>query len=110
MTDRSVRVYAVVVAVLVFFVTWAAVAARPWASTRTDPRLSALAAREQRLRADARLVRVVVDKRFAAYRTALSLRQSQNAAISAAAAAPAPTSAAAVRVVNLPPLTITKTS
>jgi hypothetical protein len=111
MTDRTVRLYAVVVAVLVFFVSWAAVAARPWAATKTDPRLAALAQREQRLRADARLVKVVVDKRFAAYRTALAQRQTQNASLAAQASiATTATANAAVRVVNLPPLTITRTS
>ena len=76
MTDRSVRLYAVVVAVLVFFVTWAAVAAKPWATTKVDPRLAALATREQRLRADARLVKLVVDKRFATYKAASSYASS----------------------------------
>jgi hypothetical protein len=107
MTDRTVRLYAVVVAVLVFFVTWAAVAARPWAATKTDPRLAALAQREQRLRADARLVKLVVDRRFAAYNATLARRQVQLAAVTTGAA---PSTSAAVRVVNLPPLTITKTS
>jgi hypothetical protein len=111
MTDRTVRLYATTIAVLIFFVSWAAVAAKPWATTKTDPRLAALAQREQRLRADARLVKIVVDKRFAAYKTALARRQAQNVSLTTAAAAPPSTSAApAVRVVNLPPLTITKTS
>jgi hypothetical protein len=109
MTDRSVRLYAVVVAVLVFFVTWAGVAAKPWATTKTDPRLAALAKREQRLRADARLVKLVVDKRFATYKATLAQRQVQNASATRTLAA-AQSSAPAVRVVNLPPLTITKTS
>ena len=107
MTDRSVRLYAVVIAVLVFFVTWAGVAARPWAATKTDPRLAALAKREQRLRADARLVKLVVDRRSAAYRVALAQRQTQNATAGRTLAA---SQSPAVRVVNLPPLTITKTS
>ena len=108
MTDRGVRLYAVVVAVLVFFVTWAAVAAKPWATTKTDPRLAALAKREQQLRADARLVKLVVDKRFATYKATLAQRQTQNATVTRTLAAAQ--SAPAVRVANLPPLTITKTS
>jgi hypothetical protein len=104
MTDRTTRLYAVVVAVLVFFVAWAAVAARPWATTATDKRLVALASREQRLRADAKLVKLVVQRRYALYRAQLAKRQAQNAAATAQ-----PVSAA-VRVVNLPPLTITRTS
>jgi hypothetical protein len=111
MTDRSHRVYAVVIAVVVFFLTWAAVAARPWATAKPDPRLAALAQREQRLRADAKLVQQVVDRRLAAYQLALQARKAQIATAQArslqvAQAAPAP----AVRVVNLPPLTITRTS
>lgn len=109
MTDRTVRLYAVVVAVLVFFISWAAVAARPWATTKTDPRLVALAKREQQLRADARLVKLVVDKRFATYKATLAQRQAQNASVVNTPASPASRSVA-VRVVNLPPLTITKTS
>ncbi len=108
MTDRTVRLYAVVVAVLVFFVAWAAVAARPWATTKTDPRLAALAKREQQLRADARLVKLVVDKRFATYKAAFAQRQVQN--VSATRSLAVSQTSAAVRVVNLPPLTITKTS
>ena len=124
MTDTSHRLYAVVVAVVVFFVSWAAVAARPWATAKPDPRLAALAQREQRLRADAKLVRQVVDARMTAYRMALKARQAQIAAVKAQAALrrrvhcrcrsrprrPPVAAAPAVRVVNLPPLTITRTS
>ncbi len=106
--DRTLRLYAVVVAVLVFFVAWAAVAARPWATAKSDPRLAALAKRERQLRTDARLVKLVVDKRFATYRAALAQRQAQNATATRSLAVSQ--NAAAVRVVNLPPLTITKTS
>jgi hypothetical protein len=111
MTDTSHRAYAVVLALVVFFVSWAAVAAKPWVTAKPDPRLAALAQREQRLRADARLVKIVVDRRLAAYRAALGLRQAQIAqskarAVAVTQAAPAPS----VRVVNLPPLTITRSS
>jgi hypothetical protein len=97
MTDHVARLYALVVAVLVFFVAWAAIAARPWAKSVTasaaqDPRLVALAAREQRVRAEALAVRRVLAARRKA---------------AAAAGAPAQPS---VRVVTLPPLTITRTS
>jgi hypothetical protein len=108
MTDRTLRLYAVVVAVLAFCVAWAAVAARPWATTKTDPRLAALAAREQRLRADAKLVQQIVNQRAGTYKAALATRQTQNAAARNLAAVQSP--APGVRVVNLPPLTITKTS
>ena len=38
MTDTSHRTYAVAIALVVFFLTWAAVAARPWATPKPDPR------------------------------------------------------------------------
>jgi len=110
MTDRAVRLYAATIAVLVFFVTWAAVAANPWATTKPDPRLAALAKREQQLRADAKLVKLVVDRRFATYKATLAQRQTQNASVTRTLAIAPSAPAPAVRVVNLPPLTITKTS
>lgn len=119
MTDTSHRLYAVVIAVVVFFVSWAAVAAKPWATAKPDPRLAALAQREQRLRADAKLVQRVVDRRMAAYRVALKARKAQIAAAQARSAQAAqvrsaqaaqPAATPTVRVVNLPPLTITRTS
>jgi hypothetical protein len=111
MTDTSHRLYAVVTAVVVFFLTWAAVAAKPWATPKQDQRLVALAQRETRLRADAKLVQQVVDQRLAAYRIALRARQAQIASAQARSLQVAQTAAApAVRVVNLPPLTITRTS
>jgi hypothetical protein len=87
MTDTGHRVAAVVVAALVFLVAWAAVAARPWAAG-TDPRLAALALREQRLRADAAIVQQVVARRDAAYRAALQARRAQIAAARAPAHPP----------------------
>jgi hypothetical protein len=126
MTDTSHRLYAVVIAVVVFFLSWAAVAAQPWATTSTDPRLAVLAQREQRLRADAKLVQHVVDTRMATYRQALRARRAQIAAVKAQTAAAQARSlqvaqssatststysaAPSVRVVNLPPLTVTRTS
>ncbi len=112
MTDTSHRIYAVVVALVVFLVSWAAIAARPWATVQPDPRLAALAQRQQRLQADAKLVQQVVDRRMAAYRVALRARQVQIAQTRSRAVLAAQSTAAAptVRVVNLPPLTITRTS
>jgi len=119
------RLYALAAAVVAFFVAWAAIAAHPWSSVKAtrDPRLVALALREQRLRTDARLVQRVVARRFsdyrrrfAAYKAALAKQQAQLAAARAAAAAPAPSAPASysggggVRIVNLPPLVITRTS
>jgi len=123
MTSHTGRLYAVAAALVAFFVAWATIAAHPWSSVKAarDPRVAALVLREQRLRADARLVqRVVVRRfsdyrrRFAAYKAALARQQAQLAAARSAAAAPAPASysggGGAVRVVNLPPLVITRTS
>lgn len=111
MTDTNHRTYAVALALVVFFVSWAAVAAKPWAAPRQDPRLATLAQREARLRSDARLVQQVVDQRLASYRVALKARKAQIASAQARSFQVAQATAApAVRVVNLPPLTITRTS
>jgi hypothetical protein len=130
MTNHTVRLYALVGAVLVFFLSWAAIAAHPWrkqAAAAQDPRLAALQAREQRLRAEALAVKRVVEKRWAVYRAQLALRRKEIASIQAANAKARSASLAsarsysassgggsysapAVRVVTLPPLTITRTS
>jgi hypothetical protein len=121
MTSHSGRLYAVAGALVVFFLAWAVVAARPWSTPKAarDPRLAALALREHRLRGEARLVQQVVDRRFsdyrrrfAAYKSALARRRAQ---IVAAQSAPPPASysgggGGSVRVVSLPPLVITRTS
>lgn len=108
MTSHVGRLYALALAVLVFFLAWAAIAAKPWAQAKTDARTAALAAREQQLRRERTLVQQIVRQRWATYRAELKARK---AAIAAAgkrqrASAGAP----AVKVVNLPPLTITRTS
>jgi hypothetical protein len=135
MTNHVVRLYAFAAALLVFFLTWAAIAARPWASHRSakaDPRWAALATREQRLHHEAIAVRRVVNRRWHVYRVQLVARrhaiasavQRHRQALAAARAAAAavsatpspPTSsgstsyAPSVRVVTLPPITITRTS
>jgi len=105
MTSHTGRLYALAFALVAFFLAWVVVAAHPWATIARDPRLKALAAREAQLRREAKLVNQVVARRWALYRTELRARRSQ---ISAATSA-APTTSA-VRVVTLPPLTITRTS
>ncbi len=89
MTSHAARLYALAAAVLVFFVSWAAIAARPWASpaAKQDPRIAALAAREQRLRAESIAVKRILDRRWAAYRSALARRRQAAARL---ASAPAP--------------------
>jgi hypothetical protein len=127
MTSHTGRLYGLAFALVVFFLAWAVIAARPWAGAAADPRLQALAAREVRLRHEAKLVNRLVAARWKAYRAALRLRETQIAAAkariafaraaaqrqaaSATVAAPAAAAAApAVRVVTLPPLTVTRTS
>jgi hypothetical protein len=97
MTDHVARLYAGALALLVFFVVWAVVAARPWAEAgASDPRMAALERREQRLVRASRRVNEVVQRRFATYRRRLARRRKEIAAAeaAAAAAAAAPVSAA----------------
>jgi hypothetical protein len=123
MTNHVVRLYAFAGALLILFLVWAAIAARPWAAhapAKADPRWAALTAREQKVRHESLVVQRVVAKRWRVYRVQLASRQR---AISAAAqlhrqqlasaqssAAPSAGSAPSVRVVTLPPLTVTRTS
>jgi hypothetical protein len=127
MTNQIARLWTVVIGVVVFFLAWAAIAAHPWqTATSIDPRLSALAARQQVLQRDAVQVNRIVNRRFAAYRAALAQRRlaitraniaaaaaaSQAQAQAQAVSAPvyAPSAAPPARVVTLPPLVITRTS
>jgi hypothetical protein len=116
MTDHHARLYASAIAILVLFLTWAVVAARPWPaeSATQDPRLAALERREAELRKQSVKVKRAVERRFAVYQVRLRKRQAQIAAIrgaNAAAAAPAPAaSAPSVSVVSLPPVTSTRSS
>jgi hypothetical protein len=121
-TSHQGRLYALALALVVFFLAWAVVAAHPWAKAASaDPRLSALAIREAQLRREAKLVQKVVAKRWATYRVQLKARRAQIARVNAAAAAAAsaaasqvaaaPSAAAGpVQVVNLPAHVITRTS
>jgi hypothetical protein len=118
MTSHVGRLYALALGLVVFFLAWVVVAARPWGTPAVaNPQRRALVAREQRLRHEAVLVNRIVQQRWAAYHEALRARkveiaaakahaaqQAQHAASYSAAAAPS------VRVVNLPPITITRTS
>ncbi len=146
MTNATRRLSIAAISILVLFLSWAFVAARPWAvhaAAAPDPRIKALVQREARLRRDAVLVQHVVTLRWKHYRVALHKRQiaiakvkakhvrdlaaarnaaqaaARNAALqasapavrssspsySSSAAAPAP-----VRIVTLPPITITRSS
>jgi pyruvate/2-oxoglutarate dehydrogenase complex dihydrolipoamide acyltransferase (E2) component len=122
-TSHHGRLYALALGLVVFFLAWAVVAARPWATAAPDPRMRALAVRQAQLQREAKLVRQVVAARWAKYRVELKARQAQIARVKAAnaaaahaaavAAAPVASTAAAgpVQVVNLPPAhVVTRTS
>ncbi len=107
MVSHTGRLYSLALALVVFFLVWVVVAAHPWGTAKADPRLKTLAVREAQLRHEARLVNAIVARRWAAYHAALKARQAQNAARQLASVS---TSSSSVRVVTLPPLTITRTS
>jgi hypothetical protein len=91
MTDHVARLYAGALALLVFFVVWAVVAARPWAEAgESDPRMAAVERREHRLMRESRRVNKVMQRRFATYRRRLARRRKEIAAAEAAAAAAVP--------------------
>lgn len=121
MTDHVARLYAAALALIAFFLTWAVIAARPWAAEATaqDPRVAALERREQRLRREGVRVQRTVERRFAAYRERLAEREREIAAVQAAnagaaslpvPAASAPPATPSVGVVSIPPLTSTRSS
>lgn len=99
MTNRAGRLYATAVALLVLFLTWAVIAAHPWAAPKASPQLQLIALREQALKRETALVNMLLRRRAA------TAKRSQQIAAQAPAS-----SGAGVRVVTLPPLTITKTS
>ena len=103
MTSHVGRLYAAAVSIVVFFVTWLVIATRPWAPQSSNPQLAALAAREQQLQAESVVVQRIVSDRWATYRRDLVRRRLQ-------AALPATAPAPPVKVVTLPPLTVTRTS
>ncbi|MGA9762150.1 MAG: hypothetical protein WBQ14_06990 [Gaiellaceae bacterium] len=89
------RFWAVAVGLVVFFILWAVLAARPWVSpgTPADPRLTALQAQEQKVQNRALAAQQTLNKRWAAYRSALmrqkgSLTPQQRAQLATAPAGP----------------------
>jgi hypothetical protein len=112
MTNHQGRLYALALALAVFFLAWAVVAAHPWATAAADPRSRALAIRQVQLQREAKLVRKVVAARWATYRAELKVRRAEIAKVEAAYAATPQAAAAApaVQVVNLPAQVITRTS
>ena len=99
MTSGVVRAYVAAISLVVFFLVWTLIAARPRAAAGESAAAAALAAREQRLEAESIRIDRLVEQRWARYRTALAARR-----------AAAPSVAPRVRVVTLPPLTATRTS
>jgi hypothetical protein len=112
MTSPVGRIYAAALTLFTFFLTWALVAAKPWpssASSAPDPRLRALAVREQKLRRESIATQKLLKQRWAAYRSQLARRNSQIAA-AARQPAPAPAAPPSVRIVSQPAATATSTS
>lgn len=134
MTSHALRLYVASITLLVFFVLWAVIASKPWASTSghaaLDPRLVALDRRQHRLELETRAVKREVERRWLVYRKRLREREAlihrlerrhaaQVAAATAAAnaavtysapsasgaSAPVVASAPQVRVVTLAPAT-----
>jgi hypothetical protein len=94
-TNAIGRFWAIALALVVFFILWAVLAAKPWISSGTpaDPRLSALQAREQKVQNRALAAQQTLNKRWAAYRSALlrqkgSLTIQQRAQLATAPAGP----------------------
>jgi hypothetical protein len=121
MTDTTARVSAAAIALVVFFLAWAVISAKPFAAASPkDERLVALEQREQRLRKESERVKRLVEWRFANYRVKLRHREkaiakiraanAQSTAAAAAAVAAAPVQAPSVSVVSVPPVTSTGSS
>lgn len=111
MTDKhATRLYTAVATLVVLFFAWVAVATHPWraaaGANANDPRLVALKQREVLLRRDIALVQKLTARATAARSSAQLAAAHQAAPAAAAPAAAAPR----VRVVQLPPLVITRTS
>jgi len=82
--SHTLRLYLATGTLLLFFVLWAVVAARPWAAAPVkaapDPRLVALDRRRRRLAHEAALVKLEVDARWSVYARRLRVREAAVAA------------------------------
>jgi hypothetical protein len=92
MTSHHARLYALALSILVFFVTWAAVSARPWVA-EPEPSAAPSAEESAALRARERALR----KQIAAARDLLGSQAVDEAL-------------PAVQVVQAPPVTVTRSS
>lgn len=95
MTNTIARFWAVALALVVFFILWAVLAAKPWTSSGApaDPRLASLQAQEQKTQNRALAAQQTLNKRWAVYRSALlrqkgSLTAQQQAQLATAPAGP----------------------
>ncbi len=70
MANHVGRLYAAAIGVLVLFLSWAAVAAHPWATTKASPQLQLIALREQALKRETALVNTILRQRAAAAKQA----------------------------------------
>lgn len=116
MNKHIMRTYAVIGAMLVFFLAWAVIAAHPWATPAKDPRVTALQVRERHIHQESIHVNRIVRARWSRYRTALERRQAEIAAVTrrhraqVTRAAAARSFAPSVTFVHLAPVTVTRTS
>jgi hypothetical protein len=133
MTSAVVRLYALVLAVLAFFLAWTVIAAHPWQqrSAAPDPRLAALAAERAALREQSLRVQAIVAQRYAVYAAALkerrraialvqrlnartrlaaSVAQAQARAQAAASAQASLPTVVVPRVVSVPAVSVTRSS
>jgi len=110
MRSHALRLYVFSVTLLLFFVLWAVIAARPWAPrSGASPVLDPLAARERHLRHEARVVEQAVRRRWVSYRRRLHAREARiralerrHAALLAAASAAAANTAASATAYSAP--------
>ena len=79
MRSHALRLYVFAITLLLFFVLWAVIAARPWTTARSgvSPALKALEARERHLRHEAFVVERTVRRRWARYRRQLHMREAE---------------------------------
>jgi len=75
MTNHIGRVYAVVGALLVLFLAWAAIAAHPWQAAAIDPQVAALDAQRAQVHHDAAEAKKIVAARWARYEARLAVRR-----------------------------------
>ena len=79
MRSHALRLYVFSVTLLVFFVLWAVIAAKPWAARArgSEPGLNALNRPQRHLEHEARVVERTVHRRWAGYRRRLREREAQ---------------------------------